>query len=337
MKKNKVKIIAEAGVNHNGSIKLAKKLIDCASKMGADYVKFQTFEADDIATESAPKAYYQKINTRKGETQYQMLKRLELSKKDHVILKKYCKKRKINFLSSCFSISSFNFLHKIGLKTIKIPSGEINNVPFLEHIGKYKKEIILSSGMSSLLEVSKAIKILLEAGTPKKNLTILHCNTEYPTPLQNINLKAMNTIKEKFGVKVGYSDHSEGNIVSIAATTLGASVIEKHFTLNKSSKGPDHKASLNISELKAMIQNIRDTEVLLGKSEKKPSKGEMQNIKIVRKSIVAKKQIAKGEIFNEENITTKRPDTGISAKNWHKILGKKSKFNFKKDEQIKIK
>ena len=330
MKKNKVKIIAEDGVNHNGSIKLAKKLVDCASKMGADYVKFQTFEADDLATESAPKAYYQKINTRKGETQYQMLKRLELSKKDHVILKKYCKKRKINFLSSCFSISSFNFLHKIGLKTIKIPSGEINNVPFLEHIGKYKKEIILSSGMSSLLEVSKAIKILLEAGTPKKNLTILHCNTEYPTPFSDVNLKAMSLLKEKFQCEVGYSDHTNSIAVPIAAVALGARVIEKHLTLNKNMKGPDHKASIEPKDFKNMVKSIRNIETSLGIKKKFISKSEKKNILIARPSIVAKEKIFKGEVFTEKNLTVKRPGDGISPMRWNKILGKKAKQNFRK-------
>jgi len=336
MKKNKVKIIAEAGVNHNGNLKLAKKLVDCASKAGADYVKFQTFQANDLVTRFAPKALYQKRNTKKKETQYQMLKKLELGEKEHLLLKKYCKKKNIIFLSSCFSIPSFNFLHRIGLKTIKIPSGEINNVPFLEHVAKYKKKIIMSSGMSSLLEVGNAIKILLKGGTPKKNLTILHCTTEYPAPLNYINLKAMNTIKNKFGVEVGYSDHSLGNIVPVAAAALGASVIEKHFTLNKKSKGPDHKASLSPYELKDMVQKIKKTEMVLGKSIKKPSKVELKNIKVVRKSIVAAKEIKKGEIFSKENISTKRPATGISASKWDKILGIRSKYNFKKDEQIKL-
>jgi len=336
MNKDKIKIIAEAGVNHNGSLKNAKKLIDCASKAGADYVKFQTFKASELATRSSPKASYQKLSTKRKESQYDMLKKLELSEKDHLVLKKYCKKKKINFLSSPFSIKSFDFLNKIGLKTIKIPSGEIDNFPFLKHIGKFKKKIILSSGMSSLLEVANAIKILNKEGTSKNKITVLHCSSEYPTPFENVNLKAMNTIKHRLGVKVGYSDHSLGYIVPIAAVALGAAVIEKHFTLNKKNKGPDHKASLNPAELKEMIKKIRSTEKALGSYIKKPSKGELKNIKVVRKSIFAKMEIKKGDIFSNQNISTKRPAVGISPKNWNKVIGKKSKRNFKVDQPIKL-
>ena len=336
MNKDKIKIIAEAGVNHNGSLKNAKKLIDCASKAGADYVKFQTFKASELATRSSPKASYQKLSTKRKESQYDMLKKLELSEKDHLVLKKYCKKKKINFLSSPFSIKSFDFLNKIGLKTIKIPSGEIDNFPFLKHIGKFKKKIILSSGMSSLLEVANAIKILNKEGTSKNKITVLHCSSEYPTPFENVNLKAMNTIKHRLGVKVGYSDHSLGYIVPIAAVAVGAAVIEKHFTLNKKNKGPDHKASLNPAELKEMIKKIRSTEKALGSYIKKPSKGELKNIKVVRKSIFAKMEIKKGDIFSNQNISTKRPAVGISPKNWNKVIGKKSKRNFKVDQPIKL-
>mgnify|MGYP001158133886 CR=1 FL=1 len=336
MIKNSVKIIAEAGVNHNGSLKEAKKLIDCASKAGADYVKFQTFSAEDLATKLAPKASYQKRGSKKKETQYEMLKKLELKKSDYLLLKKYCKKKKINFLSSPFSIKSFDLLNKIGLKEIKIPSGEIDNYPLLKHIGKYNKKIILSSGISTLEEVSRAVKILNKAGTQKNKITVLHCNSEYPTPFENVNLKAMNTIKYKLGVKVGYSDHTLGYIVPIAAVALGASIIEKHFTLNKKSRGPDHKASLNSLELKEMIKKIKNTEKILGSYIKKPSKGELKNKKVVRKSIVAKTEIKKGDVFSNKNISTKRPAIGLSPKNWSKIVGKKSKYNFRIDQPIKI-
>jgi len=336
MKIKKIKIIAEAGVNHDGNLYKAKKLIDQASKAGADYIKFQTFSARELSTRLSPKATYQKKYTKKKETQYKMLKKLELSYNDHLMLKKYCKKKKINFLSSPFGISSFNLLNKIGLKIIKIPSGEIDNFPLLKHIGRFKKKIILSSGMSSLSDVSYAIRILNKFGTPKKNITVLHCNTEYPTPLENINLKAMKTIRKKLGVDVGYSDHSLGTIVPVIATALGASIVEKHFTLNKNSKGPDHKASLNPKELKEMVQKIRNTERILGSYNKKPSKGELKNIKIVRKSIVAIAEIEKGETFSEKNISTKRPANGISPKLWNKVIGKKARRDFAEDEVIKL-
>ena len=336
MKIKKIKIIAEAGVNHDGNLYKAKKLIDQASKAGADYIKFQTFSARELSTRLSPKATYQKKYTKKKETQYKMLKKLELSYNDHLMLKKYCKKKKINFLSSPFGISSFNLLNKIGLKIIKIPSGEIDNFPLLKHIGRFKKKIILSSGMSSLSDVSYAIRILNRFGTPKKNITVLHCNTEYPTPLENINLKAMQTIRKKLGVDVGYSDHSLGTIVPVIATALGASIVEKHFTLNKNSKGPDHRSSLNPKELKEMVQKIRNTERILGSYNKKPSKGELKNIKIVRKSIVAIAEIEKGETFSEKNISTKRPANGISPKLWNKVIGKKARRDFAEDEVIKL-
>lgn len=336
MYKNKIKIIAEAGVNHNGSLKEAKKLVDCASDAGADYVKFQSFIADDLAIKLSPKASYQKIGTKKNETQHEMLKKLELSENDYLTLKKYCKKKKIIFLSSPFSIKSFNFLNKIGIKTIKIPSGEIDNLPFLKHIGSFKKRIILSSGISSLKEVSNAVKILNKAGTPKNKITVLHCNSEYPTPFKNVNLNAMNTIKHKIGVEVGYSDHTLGHIVPVAAVALGASIIEKHFTLNKKNRGPDHKASLSPSELREMIKKIKDTEKILGSNIKKPSKGELKNKKIVRKSIFAKIKIKKGDVFSNKNISTKRPAIGLSPKNWDKVIGKRSKYNFKVDQPIKL-
>jgi N,N'-diacetyllegionaminate synthase len=336
MIKNKTTIIAEAGVNHNGNIKLAKKLIDAASKIGADYIKFQTFKAEDIVTRTAPKAKYQKENFRNKDSQYLMLKKLELSEKDHILLKKYCLKKKIKFLSSPFDINSFNFLKKIGQKIIKIPSGEINNIPFLEHVGKYNMQIILSTGMSFLSEIRTAVRTLIKAGTRKNKITVLHCNTEYPSPIKDLNLKAMITIKNKLGVSVGYSDHSEGIVVPLIAVSLGAKIIEKHFTINKNFKGPDHKASLDIIEFEKMVKEIRNTEIILGSETKKPSSSEKKNIKIVRKSIFAKKNILVGNIFSKENICIKRPGNGLQPKFWKKILGKKSKYRFKKDKIIKL-
>jgi len=328
-----IKIILEAGVNHNGSLSRAKKMIDIASKAKVDYVKFQTFVADELVTKSAPKANYQKVNTKKKrETQYEMLKKLELSENAHIQLIKHCKKRKINFLSSPFSVKSFNLLKKLGLKIIKIPSGEINNYPYLKHIGKFNKKIIISSGMSNLIEIKNAVKILTSAGTLKKNITVLHCNTEYPSPLKDINLNAMLTIKKKLGLKIGYSDHSLSRMVPIAVTTLGAQIIEKHFTMDKNLPGPDHKASLNPSEVFQMVNDIREVEKILGSYIKKPTTSEKKNIKIARKSIVAKTSIKKGEIFSEDNITTKRPGYGISPMRWNKILNKISNKNYKKND-----
>jgi N,N'-diacetyllegionaminate synthase len=330
-----IKIILEAGVNHNGSLSRAKKMIDIASKAKADYVKFQTFVADELVTKTAPKANYQKINTKKKrETQYEMLKKLELSENAHIQLIKHCKKRNINFLSSPFSVKSFNLLKKLGLKIIKIPSGEINNYPYLKHIGKFNKKIIISSGMSNLIEIRNAVKILTSAGTLKKNITVLHCNTEYPSPLKDINLKAMLTIKKRLGLKIGYSDHSLSRMVPIAATTLGAQIIEKHFTMDKNLPGPDHKASLNPSEVFQMVKDIREVEKILGSFIKKPTISEKKNIKIARKSIVAKTSIKKGEIFSKDNITTKRPGYGISPMKWNKILNKISNKNYKKNDLL---
>lgn len=329
-----IKIILEAGINHNGSLKRAKKMIDIASKAKADYVKFQTFAAAELVTKNAPKANYQKNNTKKKETQYKMLKKVELSEKDHIQLIQYCKKKKISFLSSPFSIKSFNLLRKLGLKIIKIPSGEINNYPYLKYIGKFNKKIILSSGMSNLIEIKDAVKILTRAGTLKSNITVLHCNTEYPSPLQDINLNAMLTIKKKLGLKVGYSDHSLSRMVPIVATTLGAQIIEKHFTMNKNLPGPDHKASLNPSEVFQMVEDIKEVEKILGSYIKKPTSSEKKNIKIARKSIIAKTSIKKGEKFSEENITTKRPGYGISPMRWNKILHKISNKNYKKNDLL---
>lgn len=336
MKQNKVFIIAEAGVNHNGSIELAKKLINVASKCGADAVKFQTFKAENLATKYAPKANYQKYTTSKSDSQYKMLKKLELSESMHLALIKHCKKKKILFLSSPFDNQSIDLLNKLGLQILKIPSGELTNLFYLKHIGKLNKKIILSTGMANLSEIKKALKVLISSGTKKKNITVLHANTEYPTPMSDVNLKAMITIGNKLKVNYGYSDHTLGTEVSIAAVALGAKCIEKHFTLNCNMKGPDHKASLEPNQLKQMIIAIRNIEISQGDGQKKPSKSEIHNMSIVRKSIVALKNIKKGEIFSEFNLTAKRPGSGLSPFSLKRILGKKSRRNYKKDQQIKL-
>jgi len=330
----KVKIILEAGINHNGSLNLAKKMVDVAAKSGADFIKFQTFKADYLVTKYAKRASYSLKNFKKNLTHYEMLKKFELSEKDHFVLIKYCKKKNIRFLSSPFSIESFDFLNKLKIETIKIPSGEITNLPFLRHIGKHKKKVIISTGMSYLNEVKEALRILVKAGTTKKNITVLHCNTEYPSPFSDINLKAMLAMKKKLGVKIGYSDHSLGTIVPIAATAMGASIIEKHFTLNKKLSGPDHKASLSPSEVYQMVDGIRATEKILGSNIKQPTLSEKKNKVSARKSIVAKIFISKGDKFTEHNLTSKRPGNGISPMNWNKVIGKKSKKNYKKDDLI---
>ena len=330
----KVKIILEAGINHNGSLNLAKKMVDVAAKSGADFIKFQTFKADYLVTKYAKRASYSLKNFKKNLTHYEMLKKFELSEKDHFVLIKYCKKKNIRFLSSPFSIESFDFLNKLKIETIKIPSGEITNLPFLRHIGKHKKKVIISTGMSYLNEVKEALQILIKAGTTKKNITVLHCNTEYPSPFSDINLKAMLAMKKKLGVKIGYSDHSLGTIVPIAATAMSASILEKHFTLNKKLSVPDHKASLSPSEVYQMVDGIRATEKILGSNIKQPTLSEKKNKVSARKSIVAKIFISKGDKFTEHNLTSKRPGNGISPMNWNKVIGKKSKKNYKKDDLI---
>ncbi len=329
-------IIAEAGVNHNGSIRLAKKLIDAAVKAGADAVKFQTFKTESIISKFAPKADYQKKNTGHNESQLDMLKKLELSYKDFKDLKKYCDSKKIMFLSTSFDVDSAMFLKSVGLEIFKIPSGEITNYPSLREIGSYGKRVIMSSGMADLGEIEDAIDVLTEFGTPRRNITVLHCNTEYPTPYKDVNLKAMITIKEAFNIKVGYSDHTLGIGIPIAAVAMGAEVIEKHFTLDKNLEGPDHKASLEPEELKAMVDAIRNIEKAIGNGVKKPSKSELKNKYIVRKSIIAKKPIKKGEAFTEDNLTVKRPEAGISSMKWNEVIGRKADKYYDKDETIDL-
>ncbi|WP_269466642.1 N-acetylneuraminate synthase [Candidatus Pelagibacter sp. RS40] len=330
----KVFIIAEAGVNHNGSIELAKKLIDVASESGADAVKFQTFKAENLATKNAKKANYQMETTDLRESQFQMLKKFEINFKMHKQLISYCNKKSIMFLSSPFDIDSISLLNDLGLNTLKIPSGEIINLPYLRCIGKLKKKIILSTGMANLDEIKNALDILIRSGTKKNHITVLHANTEYPTPMQDVNLKAMLTIGNTFGVSYGYSDHTSGIEVDIAAVALGATCIEKHFTLDSNMEGPDHKASLEPHELKDMVKAIRNIELALGNGIKKPSNSEIPNIKIVRKSIVSKTSIKKGDIFNENNLTIKRPGNGINPMKWDKLIGTKSKKDYNEDELI---
>jgi len=335
-KNHKVFIIAEAGINHNGDLKTAKDMVDAAAKAGADAVKFQTFIAENIATPSSHKTQYQKKASGKGESQQQMLKRLELDAAAHKELMAYCKKKKIIFLSTPYDIRSIDMLNSLGLNLLKIPSGEITNVPYLRKIGSLKKKLIISTGMATLNEVEDAINILITSGTKKSDIILLHCNTEYPTPLEDVNLLAMITIKETFGVEVGYSDHTQGIAVSAAACALGAVVIEKHFTLSRNFDGPDHKASLEPKELKAMVDTVRNIEKAIGDGRKVPSDSERKNIDIVRKNIVAASFIKRGELFSEENITTKRSSTGISSVNWDGIIGSRSKRDFQKDEIIEL-
>lgn len=331
---NKVFIIAEAGVNHNGSIELAKKLIDKASEAGADAVKFQSFKAESLVTKSAMKAEYQKETTGNSDGQFDMIKKLELDYTKHEELAEYCKAKDIMFLSSAFDLESIDLLNNLGLEIFKIPSGEITNLPYLRKIGALNKKVILSTGMSTLGDIENALEIFKTSGTT--DITVLHCNTEYPTPIGDVNLNAMNTIKDAFRVEVGYSDHTLGIEVPIAAVALGATVIEKHFTLDKTMEGPDHRASLEPSELKEMVRCIRNIEQALGDGVKKLTKSESKNINIARKSIVAGRDIKKGEIFTEENLAIKRPWNGISPMKWDEIIGKIAKADFKEDELIQI-
>lgn len=331
---NKVYIIAEAGVNHNGSIDLAKKLVDAASQAGVDAVKFQTFKAKNSVTKNAIRAKYQDINTGNKDSQYDMLKKLELSKEMHDELIKYCKSKNLTFLSSPFDHDSIDLLDSLGLKIFKIPSGEITNLPYLQHLGKLNKKIILSTGMSNIEEIEKALYILTQSGTKKDNITVLHANTEYPTPMEDVNLRAMLTIGNKFDISFGYSDHTIGIEISIAAVAIGARCIEKHITLDRGMEGPDHKASIEPDELSHMVSAIRNIEKALGSDIKQPSKSELLNIKIVRKSIVAKIPIKKGDFLSEKNLTVKRPGNGISPMKWDEIIGTKAIKDYKEEDLI---
>jgi N,N'-diacetyllegionaminate synthase len=338
MNKNnkKVVIIAEAGVNHNGDVNLAKQLIDVAAEAKADYVKFQTFQSNKVISSFAEQALYQYKNTGIKESQLEMVQKLELSKQDHHLLLDHCKKTNIKFFSTSFDLPSTRFLRKLNLGLFKIPSGEITNLPYLSLIGSYNSEIILSTGMADLGEIEQAIRVLEKNGTERNKITLLHCTTEYPAPFAEVNLKAMNTLREAFGIEVGYSDHTEGIEVAIAATALGASVIEKHFTLDKSLPGPDHKASLDPVELKKMVYSIRLIEKSLGNGRKEPSQSEIRNKSVARKSIVAKKLIKKGDKFTRNNIAIKRPGNGISPMKIDDVLGRKAFRTFTTDEMIEI-
>lgn len=330
----KVFIIAEAGVNHNGSIELAKKLIDVASQSGADAVKFQTFKAEKLVSKNAQKAEYQKQTTDKAESQFDMIKKLELDEATHHELMSYCKSKNIMFLSTPFDHDSIELLNTLGLEIFKIPSGEITNLPYLRHIGKLNKKVILSTGMTDIGEIEDALDILIEAGTKKENITVLHANTEYPTPMEDVNLKAMVTIGKTFDIAYGYSDHTLGIEVDIAAVAMGASCIEKHFTLDKTMQGPDHKASLEPDELQAMVKAIRNIELALGNTVKKPSNSEMPNMQIARKSIVANKPIKKGDLFTQENLAIKRPGNGVSPMRWDEVIGTFATKDYQEDEMI---
>ncbi len=329
-------IIAEAGVNHNGDITMARQLIDQAAECGADLVKFQTFNADRLVTRTAEKAEYQTQNTGKQESQHEMLRRLELSADQHHELISHCKLRNIGFFSTAFDLESIDFLVSLGQDFFKIPSGELTNLPYLRRIGKHGKSVILSTGMATLGEIESAIDALEKAGTARKNITVLHCTTEYPTPMAEVNLRAMQSIQSAFGVEVGYSDHTPGIEVSIAAVAMGASVIEKHFTLDHNLPGPDHRASLEPEELAALVSAIRNIEQALGDGIKRLTPSEAKNEPVMRKSLVASKDIAAGETFSASNITTKRPGTGISPMRWDDLMGRAASRNFTKDELIEL-
>ena len=328
-------IIAEAGVNHNGELHLAKQLIEEAAKSGADAVKFQTFKAEEIVTSFAPKASYQAKNTDSSESQLAMLRKLEFSEEQWQAIRQYCKDNQILFLSTPFDLESVDTLNQIDMPIFKIPSGEITNLPLIHKIGELKKKVILSTGMADMTEIQEALNILTKAGTKQDNITVLHCNTQYPTPMEDVNLRAMTTIANTLHVKVGYSDHTLGIEVPIAAVTLGAIIIEKHFTLDKNMEGPDHRASLKPEELRAMVLAIHNIEKAMGNGIKAPSPSELANRAIARKSIVAATNISKGDILTETNLTTKRPGKGLSPMHWNNIIGQKALYDFSRDDLIK--
>lgn len=330
----KTLIIAEAGVNHNGSVALAHRMIDAAYRAGADIIKFQTGKPELVISRFAEKAEYQKNTTGHNESQLEMCRKIILQYEDHQSLKEHCEKLGIQFLSTPFDLDSIDFLEELGCTMWKIPSGEITNLPYLIKIAETHKPVILSTGMSTLEEISDAITVLKEHGSGE--ITLLHCTTEYPAPIEDVNLRAMETMRQKFGLKVGYSDHTQGIEIPVAAVAMGACVIEKHFTLDRNMKGPDHKASLEPDELAAMVKAIRNVERALGDGIKTPSPSEIKNIPIARKSIVAKKKILKGEFLTEENITTKRPGNGISPMRWKDVLGTRAVRDFCEDELIEI-
>lgn len=327
-------IIAEAGVNFNGDLALAFELIDVAADMGADLVKFQTFKAESLVSQHAKKAAYQERQTGSDETQLEMLRRLELSPADHSKLVAHCQNRGIEFFSTGFDIESLDLLLDLGLQRFKVPSGEITNLPYLRHIGRFGLPVILSTGMAKLGEVEAAIDVLEDAGVSREDMTVLHCTTEYPAPFDEVNLNILATLRQSFGVQVGYSDHTQGIEVAIAAVALGARVIEKHFTLDRNLPGPDHAASLEPDELRQMVSSIRNIEMALGSGVKKPTKSERLNAEVARKSIVAARRISKGDIFTEENLSVKRPGTGMSPMRWDELINQTANRDYDVDELI---
>lgn len=333
---NRVFIIAEAGVNHNGSIEMAKKLVDVAVTAGADAVKFQTFKTEELVTETAEQAAYQTANTGVKESQFAMLKRLELTEQDHHLLFDYCRQQGIEFMSTAFDMPSIGLLHQLGMQRWKIPSGELLSIPYLRAIAALNQPTILSTGMGNLDEIKMAVNTLCQAGLDKRNLIVLHANTAYPTPYEDVNLRAMQTLADELSVAVGLSDHSLGIEVPIAAVALGAEVVEKHFTLDKTLPGPDHKASLEPLELKAMVSAIRHIEMALGSAVKQPSNSEKDNIAVARKRIVARTLIRQGDMFSAQNLTLKRSDKGLEAKFWDELIGKKANATFQPGAGIEI-
>jgi N,N'-diacetyllegionaminate synthase len=334
--KSKTLIIAEAGVNHNGDLALARELIDVAAEAGADWVKFQTFTADKLVTLHAKKADYQNQVTDADESQHAMIRKLELTRDMHEVLIEHCESRGIQFFSTAFDLESIDLLVNLGQNSFKVPSGEITNLPYLCRVGQYGKPVILSTGMAGVDEIEAALDVLEKAGTSRERITVLHCNTEYPTSMTDVNLRAMLTIRDTFGVQVGYSDHTLGIEVATAAVALGATVIEKHFTLDRSLPGPDHKASLEPEELKAMVIAIRNIEKAMGDGIKRPSTSELKNKSVARKSLVAACAILKGEVFSETNLIVKRPGTGLSPMLWNEVLGRKAQRDFEADELIQL-
>lgn len=329
-------IIAEAGVNHNGDIDMAFKLIDAAAWAGADMVKFQTFQARNLVTRDARKAEYQERQTGVEESQFDMLCRLELDDYSHRRLFAHCQDRGIGFLSTAFDTQSVDLLLELGVNWLKVPSGEITNLPYLRYIGAARKQVILSTGMADLDETRAAIKALEAAGTPRSEITVLHCTTEYPAPMRSVNLRAMLTLQDTFGVRIGYSDHTQGIEVAVAAVALGACVIEKHFTLDRGQSGPDHQASLEPAELAAMVSSIRNVEIALGDGVKRASEVEFGNRVVARKSLVALRPIRHGESYSAENVTAKRPGTGLSPMLWDDVMGRVAPRDFKVDEMIEL-
>lgn len=334
---NKVLIIVEAGVNHNGSIQIAKQLVDKAVEAGVGIIKYQTFKSEKLVSKTAKQAEYQQRNIgKRDEGQLAMLRKLELSAEDHYELIRYCKERNIRFLSTAFDMESIDFLHSLNMGLWKIPSGEITNYPYIKKIASFMEPVILSTGMCELSDIEAALNVLIEEGVSKEQITILHCNTEYPTPYSDVNLKAMLEIGEKFGVQIGYSDHTRGIEVPIAAVALGATIIEKHFTLDKNMEGPDHKASLEPDELKFMVSAIRNIEQALGTGHKIISESERKNMEVARKSIVAAFPIKEGELLTEDNLTVKRPGNGISPMRWNEVIGTAAIKDFDEDELITL-